>query len=246
MKSRTFVIGDVHGAFKALVQVLERSNFDFEKDTLISLGDIADGWSEVPQCVDLLLKIKNLIAIRGNHDVWVYDWLKYGYTPYLWTEQGGKATIKSYIKTELLVDEEHKKFWLEKQQDWYIDSENRLFIHAGWDFLNYDNFEDAAKIPIPNGGSIAKSCHWDRSIIKTAKLNNSHNIAFNELNRFKEVYVGHTAVNREPFLPENYFNLWNLDTGAGWNGKLTIMDIDSKEYWQSDNVKILYQDERGR
>jgi serine/threonine protein phosphatase 1 len=41
-------------------------------------------------------------------------------------------------------------------------------------------------------------------------------------------------------------NIWNLDTGAGYNGKLTIMDIKTKEYWQSDLVTELYKDKKGR
>ena len=57
---KTFVIGDVHGNNRALLQCLEKSGFDKENDKLISLGDIADGWSEVPQCVETLLSIKNL------------------------------------------------------------------------------------------------------------------------------------------------------------------------------------------
>ena len=35
-------------------------------------------------------------------------------------------------------------------------------------------------------------------------------------------------------------NVWNLDTGAGWSGKLTIMDVNSKEYWQADLTPDLY------
>ena len=65
---KTFVIGDIHGSNKALEQCLERSKFDKEKDQLISLGDIADGWSETSECVDTLLSIKNLI-VRGWHVV---------------------------------------------------------------------------------------------------------------------------------------------------------------------------------
>jgi serine/threonine protein phosphatase 1 len=38
-------------------------------------------------------------------------------------------------------------------------------------------------------------------------------------------------------------NLIDLDTGAGWNGKLIIMDINSKQYWQSDSVLDLYPDQ---
>ena len=41
--SRTLVIGDVHGNHRGLLQCLERSGFDKENDTLISLGDVADG-----------------------------------------------------------------------------------------------------------------------------------------------------------------------------------------------------------
>jgi serine/threonine protein phosphatase 1 len=35
--------------------------------------------------------------------------------------------------------------------------------------------------------------------------------------------------------------VWNIDTGAGWSGKLTIMNVDTKEYWQSDLISELYK-----
>lgn len=44
---KRFVVGDIHGGYKALAQCLKRSEFDPEKDFLISLGDICDGWPEV-------------------------------------------------------------------------------------------------------------------------------------------------------------------------------------------------------
>jgi serine/threonine protein phosphatase 1 len=47
---RAFVIGDLHGAYKALEQCLDRSGFDYENDVLIQLGDIADGYPEVYEC----------------------------------------------------------------------------------------------------------------------------------------------------------------------------------------------------
>ncbi len=47
---KTFVIGDIHGAYRALRQCLERSTFDFEKDRLICLGDVCDGWPETKAC----------------------------------------------------------------------------------------------------------------------------------------------------------------------------------------------------
>lgn len=96
-KGRTFCCGDIHGAHKALVQCLERSGFDKENDTLIQLGDVVDGWSEMYECVEELLTIKNLISIKGNHDEVFRIWLERGVHMFDWS-QGGRAVITSYAR----------------------------------------------------------------------------------------------------------------------------------------------------
>ena len=48
---RTLVIGDIHAAKKALVQVLERTELKAD-DELIFLGDYVDAWSEAVETVD--------------------------------------------------------------------------------------------------------------------------------------------------------------------------------------------------
>ena len=65
---------------------------------------------------------------------------------------------------------------------------------------------------------------------------------------YNEVFVGHTTT-QKPYpdmKPVHTSNVWNLDQGAGWSGKLTLMNIDTKEYFQSDLVTELYPDELGR
>lgn len=254
---RTFAMGDIHGAAKALEQCLERSGFDKQNDRLIQLGDVADGWSETSECVDVLLSIDNLVSLRGNHDVWVYDWMMFGLKPMLWTQQGGQATIDSYIKSGKLLDKHHKSFWL-NQEDWYVDDQDRLFIHAGWDYFAFNEelhsgttrrelFERQANLSV-NAGSIAKECHWDRSIYKGALSaflgGRSTTGKFGAIEIFNEVFIGHTS-HKNPH-PLHLGNLWNMDTGAGWDGRLSIMDVDTKEYWTSDLSKDLYPDEKGR
>lgn len=68
--------------------------------------------------------------------------------------------------------------------------------------------------------------------------------------RFKlyhEIFIGHSATTKYNIHePMNIFNIWNIDTGAGFSGKLTIMDADTKNYWQSDFTKELYPNEGGR
>lgn len=41
-------------------------------------------------------------------------------------------------------------------------------------------------------------------------------------------------------------NMWNMDTGAAFTGHLSAMNIDTKEVLQSDEVPLLYPDEKGR
>lgn len=68
-----YAVGDIHGAYHALQQVLERSPFDSETDRLICLGDVCDGWSQTRESIDLLLSLPHLILILGNHDVWTRE-----------------------------------------------------------------------------------------------------------------------------------------------------------------------------
>ena len=64
--NRTLAIGDIHGGHRAMMQCLERSEFNYKKDRLISLGDGADGWSGVVECIEELHKIKNLFILLGT------------------------------------------------------------------------------------------------------------------------------------------------------------------------------------
>lgn len=85
---RTFVMGDIHGAYQALLQCLQRAGFDNEKDTLIQLGDVTDGYGQVYECVEALLGIKHLIPLIGNHDDWLGTFIKTDFHPQYWNYGG--------------------------------------------------------------------------------------------------------------------------------------------------------------
>jgi len=58
---------------------------------------------------------------------------------------------------------------------------------------------------------------------------------------FSEIFIGHTPTTRwNTDRPIRLYNITNLDTGASHAGCLTIMDVDSRDYWQSDNMENLY------
>lgn len=224
--ARTFVMGDIHGAFRALKQCLERGDFDYEDDHLICLGDVADGWPETKQCIDELLKIKNLTYLLGNHDFWTLHWMESGAVDEMWLEQGGKATITSY---EGIVAEDHFSFLRNALP--YYEMNDRLFVHAG------------IQLDVPVALQNLQTLIWDRSFARTA-LELYFKEAPRKLTDYEEVYIGHTPV---PFSsPIKSGEVWLMDTGAGWSGVLSMMEIFTKEVFTSDPVPSLYPGVEGR
>ena len=74
---RTLVIGDIHGAYLALLQVMERAQVTPD-DLLIFLGDYADRGKQTPQVLDYLIDLQQthqIICLRGNHDALCCDFL---------------------------------------------------------------------------------------------------------------------------------------------------------------------------
>ena len=64
---------------------------------------------------------------------------------------------------------------------------------------------------------------------------------------YAEIYIGHTPVSKiGETTPIQMANIWNIDTGAAFTGPLTILDVDTKDYWQSDLLPSLYPNEKGR
>ena len=252
---KRYVIGDLHGNLKALKQCLQGIEFDYENDLLIQLGDVVDRMPESFGCVEELLKIKNLISIKGNHDDWFFTWLKTEKHPANW-QHGGNNALQSYCyaydkdfmptmngyKTTLHPENisfEHFEFF-NKQLDYYI-LDKKLFVHGG--------FNRHFKI---NEQQVPDIFYWDRDLWMSALSFQSvyeHNkiklgtpdieLKFKIVDKsFDEIFIGHTpTINWENLdgtprtHPMNAGPIWNIDTGGGFEGgRVTIMDIDEKTY----------------
>ena len=226
---KRFVIGDIHGAYKALQQVIKKSSIDY-KDQLICLGDVCDGWTEVPECFNELLKFKNLIYVMGNHDQWTLNWFNDGSMPDIWTSQGGKNTIKAYRRIDNFEMEKKHQNLLINARPYYLSDDNKLFVHGGF----------SPHVPINK--QALYNLIWDRDLFYSYRV-----FPFVD-DQYNEIFIGHTTTSyyQEDLTPFHIRNLWNLDQGAGWEGKLTLMNVDTKEYFQSDIVSTLYPNEKGR
>ncbi len=229
MVQRILVIGDIHGACKALDQCFSRAGYNHAQDTLICLGDVTDGWPQTRECIDLLLTLPRLVYIRGNHDEMAMQWVRTGETHPGWLAQGGYATVESY---DGKMPDGHLDFLTNSRL--YYEQDNTLFVHAG--------IHPTKPLSEHNKDTFL----WDRTLFKMAF---DHRMDNNppHLTRYDEIYIGHTPIHGYGYKqPLKACEVWMMDTGAGWDGVLSIMDIMTKECWTSDPVRTLYPDHKGR
>lgn len=155
---RILVISDIHGCLDEFEQLLEKVNYDINKDQLILLGDYVDRGFKSK---DLLNEVNGLlnegvIALKGNHDQMFLDWLTLDdYVAALnFFRNGGFSTVTSYVGNDWFengYDEElalkakkfiHKHYYhhVEFLQNlkYYHETPEYIFVHAG---INV-NFKD--------------------------------------------------------------------------------------------------------
>lgn len=239
---KTLVVGDIHGGLKALKQVLEKAAPQ-PADLVVFLGDYVDGWSEAAETIDFLIEYRTRqrsVMIRGNHDALCLEWLKDGRDNPLWIASGGQQTIDSYRAVGEKTRALHKTFF-EELDNYYLDPGNRLYLHAG--FTNQRGVEHEY---------FSGNFYWDRTLWETAlSLNPSlrpGDVRYpSRLVQYREIFIGHTPVNRiGRDTPVQAANVWNVDTGAAFQGPLSVLDASSGTFWQSDPVYSLYPGETGR
>lgn len=249
---RRFVIGDIHGNYLALLELLNTINFDYDNDMLISLGDIVDGWPQTFECIELLMKIKNLILIKGNHDEWfinhskiilsgeLFDNYWKQQDAIIWFSNGGQDTIKSYeIGNNHYHIDKHIEF-LNGALNYHIDDDNNLFIHAGYPIYHK---------PIKGENIYLKDYLWERTYVH-------HNVVpylnkeekFIDKN-FSKVFIGHTPTINYKYTVEDTErietiiksgNIYLIDCGIAFTGKLAVVNIDTDEVFYSTKTGDQY------
>jgi serine/threonine protein phosphatase 1 len=228
--SRTFVIGDIHSHYDEMIELFEIVNFNFDNDTLISLGDLVDRGTKPIEVIETLIQIKNFIFILGNHDDWCYQFLKNNHKPIEWITHGGRTTLNAYMANMEVINS-HIDFF-EKAKLFHVDNDRRLFIHGGYNH----------RIPF-RLQTDSKELIWDRSLVLTAMEYDQMNLKFDE---FSEIFVGHTPTQFiKETKPKKLSNLWMLDTGVYISGTLTMMNVETKEFWQTNGHKKKNKNQSG-
>ena len=229
----SYVIGDIHGGYQALQQVLKRAPLQ-RGDTLVFIGDYVDGWSQSYEVVDLLIRLKEIYDCKfllGNHDLWMANWLRNGDKPRVWLDNGGQAAVESYKKSTRQQLAAHSEFF-QKLLNYHIDAKGRLFVHGGFT-------SEAGVFKEENFLTFIT----DRSLWKAA-MDHRFDKRFPQ---YSHIFIGHTpTIRMGAKKPVTIRNITNTDTGAAFTGKLSIVNIDTLDCWQSDPLPGLYPGEKGR
>jgi serine/threonine protein phosphatase 1 len=217
---RRLVLGDIHGRYEYLVDVFRQANVDFENDLLIQIGDIVDRGPDPFTCIDLLMKFKNRVFIIGNHDHSFLELVCHGKN-FLGPGNGVEPTIRAWN----LLDQEEQFHYLDtffrEQKGFHVTEDKKCFVHGGFD----------REHPI-EGQTILSLC-WDREFVNQA-MSCTGTQKLKTADNFDEVFIGHTpTIYWDKTQPIFSGGVINVDTGSGKGGPLTLMDIDTKEYWQS-------------
>ena len=157
-------VGDIHGEFEKLHDIVGQleDTIDFEKDTVVFVGDYVDGGSNTQGVIDYLVSLQeqhpHFVFLYGNHedmmlDALVGNSLVYG-SFYQWWNQGGAETAKSsgsrHSVTALkMIDPKHIA-WIQSLPYTY-ETDHFIFVHAGLrQSDNVDDTPDFDKIWIRN------------------------------------------------------------------------------------------------
>lgn len=219
-KGRDFVVGDIHGHPKKLLECLEKAEFDKTTDRVFSAGDLVD---RGPDSMGALAFLKEpwFHAVKGNHEDMMIQATLLGneYFP-LWVMNGGNWHI------------DESPLELRKWAEFLQKLPLVIVIGEGAERVNIYHaeayFDDKAIDAQQYTYRQVQGLLWGRSIIQNFKQS-----GVCKIEGLSQTYVGHSTVRGVTHAgPLTY-----IDTGCGFkNGRLSMLDIRSKQIYQSEPV----------
>jgi len=210
--SRLIGIGDIHGCYELLLDLVERSiMFDPDEDRLVFLGDYLDRGANSKEVVDYVSGLKKhypgqIVLLKGNHEdlalramLCIGDEEACTHARMLWYLNGGEATVNSFRGIEKA---RQTLIPFIGSLELYHETEEHIFVHAG--------------IPYGKSPETASSDEilWDRSYSYSGR---------------KTLIVGHSPKSEI----ERLKNIICLDTGAFMTGKLSAYDVLNEKAYQT-------------
>jgi len=143
--SRTFAISDLHGCPETLRIIVENQLRPQPHDRFLFLGDYIDRGPDSKGVVDYIFQLQNagfeVRALRGNHEALMLAAFESGdhESIDLWMRNGGRSTLDSFgISDVRQLPHRYLSFF--ESLDYYLELENCLLVHAGFNCHAPDPF----------------------------------------------------------------------------------------------------------
>jgi len=141
---KIFAIGDIHGCFAKLSDLINRIPYTVGRDRLVFLGDFINRGPESAQVIEFICELKrkdpSVVALMGNHEYMLMEYYRSGdqlLLPYL-REMRVEATLAAYglqesshLQSLDFLPGHHLDFLRNLLPYWETDS--YIFVHAGLD-----------------------------------------------------------------------------------------------------------------
>ncbi|MEF2281963.1 MULTISPECIES: metallophosphoesterase [Klebsiella pneumoniae complex] len=207
---RVLVCGDLHGCYTNLMSSLDKAGFDPVQDLLVSVGDLIDRGQESFECLDLINQ-PWFRAVRGNHEQMMLDAItgtgSFGH----WMSNGGGWWHSLDYEQDMRL-----KSLLPKVAELpliiEVEKGGKKFVICHADYP-HDEYEYGK--PVDSQQAI-----WSRERISLSIDGFSSSISGADLFIF-----GHTPA----LQPMRIKNQLYIDTGAVFNGNLTLYELSGGE-----------------
>ncbi|MBP0591538.1 metallophosphoesterase [Paraburkholderia sp. LEh10] len=241
---RDFVVGDIHGCFTQLRKELEARGFDPRRDRLFAVGDLVDRGPESDGLLEAVERF-GIKSVKGNHEDVIVRW------------HNGEEQSLSLLSNgaDWLLDRADDRGWVSALARYMaalpylieIETAHGLvgIVHADSPVSDWRVLVSQIERETADGKTRRKAI-WSRTRWKTYQSHPapSRNTLRGLLDRAKHsvraqthaagrienvtaVIVGHTPV---PTVTAKD-NVINIDTGAVYGGKLTILDLAELPQW---------------
>lgn len=224
-QGRDFVVGDIHGHFELVEQLLKSVSFNESVDRLISVGDCIDRGPESHRAL-AFLEQPWFYSIRGNHEAMLIDSQAREYGVYeLWMKNGGEWS--DLVSDDFL----NRSAEMYKKLPYAIEIETKSgivgVVHADVPpKLSWGQLTSA----LSSGRIKPKDCQkllWSRDSYRNLRKSRENPEMVTEpfIKGVNRIYLGHSIVNS----PCLFGNLMFIDTGAYMTGNLTAVDLNNEE-----------------
>ena len=232
--SRRIAIADVHGCLKTLRKLIEERISLNGDDSLYFVGDFIDRGPDSKGVLDYISRLAGddyrIYSVRGNHEEMLLESLMDPKFLPNWIYNGAETTIYSFgldpglfltIETVYQIPSEYIQ-QIEKLP-YYIELEDYLIVHAGFNFYMDDPFQDH------------HAMIWSRDMMYDPDKANH-----------RTVIHGHTPVPVEEIrqmIADPSPGLINIDAGCVYTeypglGNLVAFNLDNRELVVQKNIDI--------